>query len=217
MLWKKDGRSKQVVPYAGREKGRHEITCVVCARKYIAVRLTRKYCSAYCRHLATQPKKPPVEKTCERCGSTYLSNQRKRRFCSNTCSHRAYMDKHRVAYNARMRRFQKNARKKTPWYPLLASARERAHSKKMPFALTQDWARTRWTGRCELTGLPFRVSKKHRTAFSASVDRIDSRRGYTPENSRFILWGLNLLKANDTDVELREFISKTHATICRSG
>lgn len=205
MPGKKDGRSKLIVPYTGREKGRREVACASCGQKFVAVRPTRKYCSAYCRHLAVQPKKPAVEKTCESCGSIYMSNQSKRRFCSDRCSHRAYTTKNRAAYNARMRAFNRNMAAQFPWKICLKGAAQRARDRGEIFSLTEAWALARWTGKCEWTGVPFVVGRKTRTWRSPSIDRIDSTKGYTPENSRFILWGLNMVKHEGTDDEVREF------------
>lgn len=214
---KHDGTSKLIVPYTGRETGRIAMACEICGRQFQAVRRNRKYCSAYCRHFACAPKKAATERLCYACGKAFSSKQDRAKFCSARCTHRVWVSKNRARYNARMRSFQKKARKATPWYPLLGSARQRARDAKRAFKLTQDWARERWNGRCELTGIPFRVSKKHRTAFSGSIDRIDSRRGYTPDNCRFILWGLNLIKANGTDEELLSFIEQVHASIGHRG
>lgn len=89
-----------------------------------------------------------------------------------------------------------------PWHDLIANAKTRAKAKGLPFELDDDWARARYTGRCELSGLAF-VTKGKRTPYSMSIDRINPALGYTRANSRFILWGYNALKsdgANDDDL-----------------
>lgn len=48
------------------------------------------------------------------------------------------------------------------------------------------------TGVCEVTGLPFNLrAQKTRRWNSPSIDRIDSARGYTYDNVRFVLWAIN--------------------------
>ncbi len=67
----------------------------------------------------------------------------------------------------------------------------------MPFSLNREWAQKTWTGKCAITGIQFivgEVGKKVRSAYSPSLDRIDSSKGYTQENSRFILWSINAFR-----------------------
>jgi hypothetical protein len=49
-------------------------------------------------------------------------------------------------------------------------------------------------GRCALTGLPFRgrCREFRRNPYGVSVDRVDSSRGYTPDNTRLVLVAVNL-------------------------
>ena len=90
-----------------------------------------------------------------------------------------------------------------PWKRLLSSALRRAEANEIAYELTFAWAQARWTGRCELTGLDFKSGLgpgPH--AFSASIDRIDPKQGYTQANCRFILAGVNSLKSDGTDAEM---------------
>ncbi len=72
----------------------------------------------------------------------------------------------------------------------------------LPFTLTDEWARARWTGKCELTGIPFVVEGKHGKFFSPSLDRIDPKLGYVDGNCRFILFAVNTLKGVGTDEDM---------------
>lgn len=50
-------------------------------------------------------------------------------------------------------------------------------------------------GRCELTGIPFSASKPlgcQRAPFAPSVDRIDSKRGYSADNCRLVCFAVNV-------------------------
>lgn len=76
----------------------------------------------------------------------------------------------------------------------LIGARNRAKQKGLEFTLTKEWVKSRGSN-CELSGLPFRPEYDgvhDRNPFAPSVDRIDSSKGYTPENSRLIFSCLNM-------------------------
>ena len=138
--------------------------------------------------------------------------------------HRAYMKEHRKAHGeeerARDRARWKGKRKRRanelrkehaqttrltlPWKPLLKAARDRATRKGVPFTLTAAWARKNWTGRCAITKIPFALGQRGSgpKALSPSIDRIVPDLGYTPDNCRFVLWAVNLLKYDQTDDSL---------------
>jgi hypothetical protein len=91
------------------------------------------------------------------------------------------------------------ARRKDVVKFLIRGAKTRSIKNGHEFDLTLEWARERWTGNCELTGLPFDWSKPLLHAFSPSIDRIDSLKGYTQDNCRFILQAINAFKGSSTD------------------
>lgn len=65
-------------------------------------------------------------------------------------------------------------------------------------------------GFCSATGLPFDFeikSYKDKTGrrsnpFSPSVDKIDPKIGYTPENTRIVIWQYNMMKSELLDAEV---------------
>jgi len=70
-------------------------------------------------------------------------------------------------------------------------ARFRAMTKGVPFSLTPDWiSKNQEVNLCELTGLPFVYGELH-SPYARSLDRIIPEDGYTPENTRLVLWALN--------------------------
>lgn len=79
---------------------------------------------------------------------------------------------------------------------LRRNALSRARQKVIPFDLTNDWIQFQLDlGVCELSGLPFdfgppKDGSTHPLA--PSIDRIDTSEGYTSDNSRIILWCLNM-------------------------
>jgi hypothetical protein len=96
-------------------------------------------------------------------------------------------------------------REEAPWRLLLRSAQARARKYGLPFSLTEEWATSRWTGRCEVTDIPFVIRVADAPGprvYSASIDQIAPKVGYTPGNCRFVLWAVNALKHNGTDEDM---------------
>ena len=96
---------------------------------------------------------------------------------------------------------QKRRIERKPWLRALTKARARCKESGLENTLTNAWAEARYTGACELTGLKFVINGKT-NPYSISLDRIDSSRGYTPDNCRFILWALNRFKGEDSDSDM---------------
>ena len=99
-------------------------------------------------------------------------------------------------------RRRKKVKVRAPWYFCLDRAKERSRKKQIPFDLTPEWAISRYTGKCELTGLPFVNGVKGFYPFSPSIDRIDSSKGYEQHNCRFILMAINVFKGRMADDEM---------------
>jgi len=81
--------------------------------------------------------------------------------------------------------------RRNPVRCIFLAAKNRAERKGLSFTLTLDALVELWmaqAGRCALSGLRF---GKKCSPFSASLDRIDSSRGYVPGNVRFVLTALN--------------------------
>lgn len=90
-----------------------------------------------------------------------------------------------------------------PWRRLITAAKGRAKERSLPFDLTFEWGEKRWTGFCEVTGIPFQPRRgAAHGIFSPSIDRIIPSNGYTVDNSRFVLMGVNGLKIDGTDAEM---------------
>lgn len=78
---------------------------------------------------------------------------------------------------------------------LINNARARSVSKNIEIDLPLEWLEEKLIkNECEITKLPFDLSKPdgHARRFNApSLDRIDKTKGYTPENTRLVLWLVN--------------------------
>ena len=161
---------------------------------------------------------------CNVCGTSFQPKMKSQRYCSRLCYKRSWQHNHPNEHKAKSRdrrhsqpewyreaepRYYQAYRAKLlrtrPWRYLLVSRRNDAKLKGITFELTDEWARRRWTGQCEITGIEFRINgKRGPFPFSPSLDRIDPQQGYTQNNCRFILWGCNALKGTGTDADMTE-------------
>lgn len=146
---------------------------------------------------------PPRYGTCKNCDAVFRIRTTGK-FCSISCRgkyrRKTQPEWYRAAYlrdkprsNALSRKRYHATRQKAPWEILLTAAKVRAKKRGLPFDLTYEWAKARWTGCCEVSGLPFEQPAK-RSPFSASIDQIEAKIGYTQNNCRFVLWGINSMK-----------------------
>jgi hypothetical protein len=113
-----------------------------------------------------------------------------------------YADHELHKENQKVRNY--DARLTHPWRALLHGARARALKKKVPYALTKEWAMETWTGRCAVTNVEFKLGLREwgPKAFSPSIDRIVPSLGYVPGNCRFVLWMVNAFKYDGTDEDM---------------
>lgn len=154
----------------------------------------KKYCGPPCRQAAWQER-------------NYEHNQAlKKKWQDNNRDHLrakslAYYYATKEAFLAKQKVKYQRTRLTSPWKHIFNAAKARAAARKLPFDLTHDWIKARWTGHCELTGLPFVVGSRLGTslAFSASIDRKEPRLGYTQTNCRLVLRAVNSFKGDDTD------------------
>lgn len=107
-------------------------------------------------------------------------------------------------------------RLKMTFYNLLISAKFQPRRKnKVDFSITTDTLKSLYdsqNGKCYYTGTPMKIKHpkdKQRDPFIISLDRVDSSKGYTPENVVLCCWGINSLKgANSPELmydSLRRF------------
>ena len=97
--------------------------------------------------------------------------------------------KNRDTIRARVKAYRetKHGRAVEMWH----SHRRTAKVRGLEATLTKDWIEGKLNGLCEATGLEFDLTGG-RGPKSPSLDRMDSSKGYTPENTRMVLWAINL-------------------------
>lgn len=101
-------------------------------------------------------------------------------------------------------RKHKKPRKTTMLY---LSAKARAEKRGLEFTLTREWVQQKVdAGFCEVSGIPFSISDGHAYRrphdFSPSIDKIDPKKGYTPENCQMVVWIYNRAKGDTSHENL---------------
>jgi hypothetical protein len=97
---------------------------------------------------------------------------------------------------------------------LLKHAKYRSIGKVSPVTITKQWIIDRLViGTCEVTGIVFKQENGVAGPYTASLDRIDNAKGYTPENTRLVIWAFNRAKAEWDDKILQywmiEYLCRT--------
>lgn len=116
--------------------------------------------------------------------------------------HAAWRAKNRAYVLERSAMIYYETRTKTPWKHILRSRLRDAMKRGIPFELTAKWAEARWTGCCELSGIPFDLTRSVVGFYSPSIDKIKAELGYLPHNCRFVLFSINAFKNNGTDADV---------------
>lgn len=219
-------------------------TCQICQQPFPKTRHDAKFCSTACRKNAQQFY--ARTRWMDRIDRVEMNNRRKERYYANRpqvleklkqwrldnpeaakAKDRAKYESNREKHNQRSAAYKKahpevsqkaykTARKKRPWEWPLTNARNRSQKKSFAFDLTREWCEQNWTGACSLSGLPFQFGTQTHFPFSPSIDRIDSSKGYTQNNCRFVLFAVNSFKGTGTDDQMIE-IARAIVSLKRSS
>ena len=93
-------------------------------------------------------------------------------------------------------RYAKKGKSIPPSRLLYNNAYTRAKTKSLPLTITQEWVQTKLDQNyCEVTGLPLGRSN---TPFAPSLERVIPSQGYTPENTKLVVWIYNRAKGSGT-------------------
>lgn len=161
---------------------------------------------------------------CDHCGKNFEKENRyinsaikknRKQYCSRTCSGIKNLEKGKEnlkKWNSselnkeHMRSISRNRFDEfSPFRTLMKSCRNR---KNKDFNLDLPYLKDLWEkqkGKCALTGVDLKLKNSSNKNYQASIDRIDSSRGYIKGNVRFTSVSVNWLKSNLDDNHLREF------------
>lgn len=156
---------------------------------------------------------------CENCGRGFLRSaalvkqgikKGYRSFCSMRCRNEHYAEHGRhenkmLAHTDSLSEFRKYVRK---------AIRANKDNPKRKVNIDAEYLKELWAqqnGRCAYTNIPL-IHKKEKSLEPldiinvASLDRIDSSKGYIKGNVQFVCIGANLAKNKASDAQMRQFI-----------
>ena len=88
---------------------------------------------------------------------------------------------------------------------LYSNAKRRAREGGLEFTITKAWILERLlAGECQVTGMPF-VIDNGRKPWAPSLDKTDPSGGYTPENTKVVVWMYNTCKWQFTHDDVVNF------------
>lgn len=88
-----------------------------------------------------------------------------------------------------------------------SQAKKRARKYGRDYTLPPGWAKAQYErqdGRCAMSGMYMAKDRKKHAPHAPSIDRKDSRKGYTPDNCRLVTYMVNCAKNQFTERELLE-------------
>ena len=120
----------------------------------------------------------------------------------------------RPCYNKKMRAYFRRYKQNNINFianTMLRDAKKRAKGRELPYSLDKNWLLKKLQkGVCEMTQLRFEASviRDNNNGmgsgfFAPSLDRINSKLGYTKRNTRIVIWGYNRAKGEHTDNEVK--------------
>ncbi len=114
---------------------------------------------------------------------------------------------HKNAETRRTYRLSENGR----IHILISAARLRAKQNNLEFELDLEWLVKKVKhGRCEVSNLKFTFDPPkrgyHHNPYAPSLDRHDSKKGYTKANTKVVIWAYNQAKGQWNDKHFRRII-----------
>jgi len=101
----------------------------------------------------------------------------------------------------------KNKNNKSEYYHYLKGVEKRANHKKLPFDLTESYIKNlleiKQNNKCSITGCFIKIKNKKEESIlyeTASLDRIDNKKGYTEDNVQWVMLGINYMRL-DFDID----------------
>lgn len=160
-----------------------------------------------CNHCGAYKWKPKKEVTRQ-----LKMNPNRKFYCDQSCAtSQCNIDKPRGNINNFGGKFYAKD-KFSPFRYYLRKARTRKHE----CDLTLPYLKELWENqkdKCAYSGLEIKIHGKHTSIFDqASLDRIDSSKGYVEGNIQFIVLSLNLAKNSSSDKAFRKFLGAIRQT-----
>jgi hypothetical protein len=88
----------------------------------------------------------------------------------------------------------------------------KARNRLKEYDLDEEYLDSIWNGKCAITGIDIQLKQGKSNLLTASLDRIDSSKGYVKGNVQFVCYGINLAKNSFTDKDVLEFVRQIRAS-----
>ena len=152
-----------------------------------------KFLSEFTLNRAT---KDGLQYKCKTCDLYYQKARRLEKAEDLKNYSRTYQQKRREAFDYRLQM-------------LLNASKQRAKSKNREHTLTLQDIKDKYPedGKCPVFGFVLEFNSAGFRETSPSIDRIDSTKGYTPDNIQIISWKANRLKAYATVEDLETLVA----------
>lgn len=149
----------------------------------------------HCQETVSKPKKE-IDRQVRQGRNTF--------FCSLSCS-MAYKNKTDPRYrnSPPTPQFGNQYGKKGEFTYYLNKARQRSKRKGFEMDLDEEYLASIFDGRCAITGVEIKKTPRRKQLNSASLDRINSSKGYVKGNVQFVALPVNLAKSDFSDEEIR--------------
>jgi hypothetical protein len=162
-----------------------------------------------------------VKVICDYCGIQFEKSQNeynrriklgKRLYCSRECSGKKFHNQKLGGYRYDNTAYLRADNRRDEFTPFRRHLK-RARSRGKECTVTLEELRDQWdvqAGLCVYTRIPLVIPKDsgfNHPLRTASLDRIDSSKGYVAGNVQFVTMAANYAKANMSDEDMREFIS----------
>lgn len=143
---------------------------------------------------------------CGRCGKPF--DKEKKEYARQTKRGRTkfYCNRICASSNCQLDEF-------SPFRRVVTNARSNAKPHKMLITITVEDVKKQWdkqNGLCAYTNIPMRIFetaiRKEWIPTTMSLDRIDSSKGYTPDNIELVCLSINLAKNGFTKDQMKDFI-----------
>lgn len=171
-------------------------------KDFIESCLTTKRCSSCSSVLPlsyfsiNRQSKDGLQNKCKQCDRAYQATRRKEKRLECLAYGREYQKKRRENFEYRLKM-------------LLNSSKQRAAQKNREHTITLEDIKALYPvdGKCPVFGIVLEFGNAGFRENSPSIDRIDSSKGYTPENIQIISWKANRLKAYATLEDLEALVA----------
>ena len=187
------------------------IACDHCGKEceksnYAVQRASNNFCSRDC---ASAFRKKTYEYTCSNCKCKFITEKYRRnkmKFCSAECRNEGLFEyrSNRDKYSAF--RIYTHVRTKESSNP------QKIEGFDLDVEFLYDLYHNKQKGKCAITGLPMilfptsEVSKRQKSPYNASLDRIDSSQPYCKSNVQFVCLAINYAKNTFDQEEMQDFI-----------